>query len=83
MVVITTESGSVYMIDTERRTWSRVKGRLASPIRVESGEYQEYSAVVGSCMIIVCPSLTEGYTHRVITTSPVVSIKPGSQERHE
>lgn len=75
MIKVTTESGSVYMLNPDKKTWSRVRGPEASIIRTDDGTYDELSVIeIGKSMSLICPAITEGAAGRLIFTTLVVSI---------
>ena len=75
MIVVNTENGSRYLIDTKNKTWKRVvAGKLESdnPLRTKFGTYITIDIELGYSMNIVCPPITEGTSFRLISTSPIV-----------
>lgn len=78
MIVVNTENGSRYLIDTKSKTWKRVvAGKLESnnPLRTKFGMYTTIDIELGHPMNITCPPITEGTSFRLISTSPIVGIE--------
>lgn len=72
--MVTTESGSPYLIDFATMTWLRRRGPNAAEFRTTGGEFLMIEFVaVAEPMRLICPGLLEG-TVRVLTTSPVTSL---------
>lgn len=70
-----TASGSIYVINERDRTWFRTDNPDSPHLRTLKGEYIEYGPVqIGTRVVLVCPPLNEGSTHRVIFTTPVKEI---------
>lgn len=82
MTKVTTETGSVYLIDPGNKTWERVtKGALVGPcpLRTLTGAYHSWTGcVIGERMGFCGDSLTPGGMGRIISTSPVVAFEDGS-----
>ena len=76
MIRVYTQSGSVYLIDREAKTWERVKvGEGSHALRTQSGTFTElYPIEVGRGVLMVCPPLVEGTIGRTIYTSNVTEI---------
>lgn len=77
MIIVNTESGSRYQIDTKNKTWARVlAGKLESgnPLRTKFGTYTNIDIELGHRMVITCPPVTEGTSFRLITTSPIIGL---------
>jgi hypothetical protein len=75
---IKTESGSVYRIDTDDKTWERIEtGPYSGRLRSASGPYLFCDAMqVGSEGIkLTCPPVNPSTSFRFIYTSPVVEVK--------
>lgn len=75
---ITTESGSVYTLDTEKKTWSRERGLDAAQIRTDSGVYIDANenVPIGGSLVLDCPPLPEsepGTISRIIQSTAVIS----------
>lgn len=79
-MILTTEN-SVYVIDEDNFTWSRAQNNgdhnPIAPLRTESGTYTKLvgKPVIGERFSLICPPFKAGSTFRLITTSPVVSIR--------
>lgn len=73
-----TETGSLYEIDYEKKTWARLEQPRyegATPLRTKEGTFIEISApCLGASIRMVCSPYVEGATGRYITTSRVVEI---------
>lgn len=76
MITFKTETGSVYEIDLEKRTWKRVLATEQSGhIRTINGKYNEISPiVVGRTVRMIMPPYDKGYDYREIETSLVTEI---------
>jgi len=75
---VTTENGSVYIIDYEKQTWERAGETPASgALRTDGrGTWNEvYLPGEGRPLIICGPPVDPEMEMRQITTSPVVSIE--------
>ncbi len=74
-MLITTESGSVYRIDLNKKLWARIsETERSGDIRTHFGTYTELRDVeVGKRMTIIAPGLAFG--NRWIHTSVVKEIK--------
>lgn len=76
-MIVTTKSGTRYLIDLEAKTWERLSATDRSgPLRTESGKivYIE-GPVIGESMIIVGPPLNGSSLGQVIFTSLVVGVE--------
>jgi hypothetical protein len=75
--IITTESGSIYEIDTDLMTWIRLQmSKQSGYIRSKSGTFLELKTLgIGKRMTIVCPPFIEGMSGRLIITSPLTKIE--------
>lgn len=73
----TTDSGSVYEIDNEQMTWTRLKQTSASGLlRSGWGPYWELDCLgVGFPLVLTCPPINPDADRRVVSTSPVVAIE--------
>lgn len=69
---ITTKSGSVYILDYKNKTWTRIKGKNAAPIRTDSGEFLDVEFTPFG-LILTCPPIDSSTTFRFITTTPIAS----------
>jgi hypothetical protein len=76
-LTIKTVSGSTYVVDQEKKVWSRpVHALTSNNVRTKDGAYINMSAPrVGSVLVFHCPPLVPGTAGRVIVTTPVVSIE--------
>ncbi len=74
--IITTETGSVYKIDTEKKTWERIEVTCDSGyIRTKDGTYNEITKIaIGERLIMICPAIVPNMDGRLISTSSIVSI---------
>lgn len=76
ILVVTTETGSIYHITPELRIWAQIKqGELVGPIplRTTMGKYEAWSGVrVGEPMVFQGEGLYVGT--RLITTSLVTKV---------
>ena len=91
-IKVTTTSGSVYIINHIANTWERVNENPEHQqfVRNEDGETGDAKTgasfvdligpKVGESMIILGPPLVEHAQGRMITTTPVASIEPLSDE---
>ncbi len=72
---VTTESGSVYEIDQDRKTWARITdGKFSGRLRTKSGTYDAVSPlVIGQGLLLHCPPLRDNGPQRMIYTSNIVS----------
>lgn len=82
-VMVKTESGSTYLLDDERMTWSRLRERpyegfyegWKDTVRTQEGPLNAWpSIMVGEPLNLIGPPLSEGTNVRLISTSPVVEI---------
>jgi len=74
MLKVTT-TNSIYLIDTDAKTWARVPTDQPSTLRTEHGVYVEIlSCVVGKGLLMICPPINPPH-HRVIWTSDITSIE--------
>lgn len=75
-VRFTTESGSIYEIDSANKTWTRLNKTGASGgLRSEMGSYDSRtSVVVGKRFGMMCPPFRDDGPPRLIVTSLVVSL---------
>lgn len=85
MQTILTESGSIYEIDFEARTWKQTKRdndaiKSNNPLRTTEGAFFAASLPeVGQCFRMMCPPLVKGASMRVIITSPVTHLIEGDE----
>jgi len=74
-----TETGSVYLIDTELKTWKKERMPLAEgpmPLRSQSGVYVKIDEiVVGKSIAMLGKPLDKRATFRMIQTSYVVKLE--------
>lgn len=79
----TTETGSVYVIDTETKTWHKERkpqyeGLL--PLRTSSGVFETINAIqIGMPITMTGKPLDPDATFRLITTSFVVALEKCKQ----
>jgi hypothetical protein len=80
LTTITTESGSRYEIDDDRKTWRRLQiGNPGATTRTAQGEFSERSEIaVGERFEMFGESLT-GPGYRWIKTTPVVTVESGHE----
>jgi hypothetical protein len=72
LLEVTTESGSVYVIDTHGGVWVRFRGEGATAMRTMSGEFLYMNEPrVGSSLVLVCPPFVAGALYRVIISTPI------------
>jgi hypothetical protein len=72
---VTTESGSVYLIDDEHKTWFRMRGKGARVMRDGGEGFITHSPiVVGSPLILICPPINPPYD-RIVASTPVISVR--------
>lgn len=82
---ITTKSGSVYLIDDDRKTWERynedpqhhgVRDKDGTTGAAAKGEFMELKGVeLGRSMRIICPPMTKGTYCRLVATTSITEIK--------
>ena len=80
---IKTESGSVYIIDDEKRTWKRVvhpREESDRPLRNYAGEFEHIFLELEHSMVIFTEPFESKADYQRITTSPVVSIEEIEEE---
>jgi hypothetical protein len=72
---VTTETGSVYIIDLVNKTWKRMEmGANSGPLRTNGGTIlNDQPLEVGEVMNIFTDKVTD--KPRVIITSPIISIE--------
>lgn len=77
--VVTTQNGSLYLIDPDSQTWERTgsTGR-SGPLRTDSGVYDVLTIELGKPMVIEDEGLAFG--RRYIITSDVVNIAAVEQK---
>jgi hypothetical protein len=66
-----TTSGSVYIIDTENKTWERRRGPNAEILRTDSGEYTSLDTS-GGYIEMICPPINPPFP-RYISSTNIVS----------
>jgi hypothetical protein len=73
---VTTESGSVYKVNTDAGTWDRIQETDESgPLRTDGGELTNvYDMEIGKRMILFGPPIVPMTSGRIIMTTPVVRI---------
>jgi hypothetical protein len=72
---ITTESGSVYLIDHEEKTWVRVMTTgMSGSLRSESGKFVR-ADIIGDRLYLLCEPLAEGGPGRLIHTSQICAME--------
>lgn len=52
--LVTTESGSRYLIDRDTSTWERVESS-PDPLRSLNGQFTDIHLVIGQPMVLICP----------------------------
>lgn len=76
-----TETGSIYVIDTELKTWKKERMPLiegAMPLRSQSGVYTEIDEIViGKPITMLGKPLDKRADFRAIQTSYVVKLEKG------
>jgi hypothetical protein len=79
--IIITETGSVYEIDTDKKTWERIETTDESGyVRSKGGTYNSITnLVIGERLNMLCPPIVPNMTARLISTSPIVFIKEYSE----
>lgn len=81
---ITTETGSVYIIDFENKKWERVNiTKDSGPLRTDGGSIlngHPLEIKVGSSLCIITDKVTEEDRIRRLLTSPVVSVEDYNEE---
>jgi hypothetical protein len=65
----TTESGSVYTIDFEKKTWHRFRGVNAVHLRTDSGSF--ISITDDYYIHMICPPINPPYPRVIISTNIV------------
>ena len=74
-MIVTTESGSKYRVDLDKKTWERVQiTDKSGPVRTKCGSYNEIRLVIGDPMELLCPPFTKGSEGRYVETSNVISV---------
>lgn len=77
---ITTQSGSIYLLDREKMTWSRPDNPNSPMVRTNVGDLKKWPEVaIGQPMVLIGTSLTPGGLCRAMTTSLVVAVDPVKQ----
>lgn len=73
-IEFTTETGSIYQVDYDKRTWARLsKTSKSGGIRQESGHLLHYPAIiVGQPCTMVDDSVLEGHDVHYVQTSRVL-----------
>jgi len=72
-----TETGSIYLVDTDAMTWERLSNTGVSPIRTETGPLTEVpELVVGRSAELIGPPFVPNAVARAIITSRIVEILP-------
>ena len=75
-MIVTTEAGSQYRIDFDKKTWERVRKTDDSGyLRTAGGSYLDIQVVLGDPMGLLCPPLTKGTEARYIETSPIAKME--------
>jgi hypothetical protein len=76
MLIFKTETGSIYHIDTDTKTWKRVlETEESGKIRTIEGPFDSITPIeIGASVTIFAPPLNLHYSGRMITTSPVVEV---------
>ena len=76
-MTITTESGSKYIIDLEKKTWRQEKqGNPNTPLRTSEGTFVKISDLhVGRPLTMLGKPLVEGASFRLINTTFITNIQ--------
>lgn len=69
----TTQSGSVYTIDFEQKTWARQRGEDASVMRTDEGEFISFE-IDGGIITMICPPINPPFP-RVITSTLIMKVE--------
>jgi hypothetical protein len=74
MIKFTTESGSIYTIDTQNKKWYRNYNPSSTHVRGTTGDYIiiTKNIMVGQPVVIIGLPIVEDSQARVITTSKVI-----------
>jgi hypothetical protein len=73
---VTTQNGSVYLIDHDKKTWTKTKETERSGLlRTPDGSFTSVFIEMGRGMEILCPPFIEGAIARLIYTSDVVRVE--------
>lgn len=77
MITFKTETGSVYEVDLQKKTWKRILATDQSGhIRTINGQFEEISPIViGKSVQMIMPPFEKGYDFRMIETSRVKSVE--------
>lgn len=77
MITFKTETGNVYEVDLQKKTWKRILATDQSGhIRSINGQFTEISPIiVGKSVRMIMPSLEKGYDFRMLETSRVTSMQ--------
>ncbi len=76
MILITTETGSKYLLDMENKTWERVRSTLESGyLRTPKGPFLSAEYEKNGHLALTCPPIRDGSTFRYIQTSRIVKIE--------
>lgn len=85
-LAVSTETGSVYILDREQMTWEKTKHIPAitaiapMPVRTKGGPLIKWPEIhIGQPMILLGPPITEGTDGRAITTSYVIGVEEISE----
>jgi hypothetical protein len=72
-----TETGSLYEVDDDKKTWSRLTTTEESgPVRTKTGRFLDRTPILlGQSTTFVCPPFVEGTDGRIIQTSRVVGLE--------
>ena len=83
-LTVTTESGSVYVLDKTKMTWERrrlreyddeEKATISHPMRTSGGKLMTWPVIeVGMGLDLICPPFIEGAIARGILTSAVTEV---------
>lgn len=73
----TTESGSVYTIDFNNKTWERQQGKEAATLRSDSGKYYSFSIDNGIITMLCPPFIPKPGTFvpRLISSTLIVKVE--------
>lgn len=80
MVLITTETGSKYLLDMENRIWERTHSTSESGhLRATSAPFLSADYALGGHLVLICNSIKEGSAFRYIQTSRIIKIEEQSK----
>lgn len=80
MVLITTETGSKYLLDMENKIWERTHSTLESGrLRTTSASFLSADYQLGGHLELICPPINDKSTYRYIQTSRIIKIEDQSK----